>query len=110
MANTATSKGAAIYGSSSTFILQGSSSFMNNSANYGGGESSILTLVHGKFSYLNNTALRGGAQYFDVNSNFSKQHMYTSKVMRRLSLVVQYMLKMYLPEVNTSFIFRMTNC
>ena len=74
VANTATSKGAAIYASSSTFILQGSSSFMNNSANYGGGiysQSSNLTLVHGKSSYLNNTALRGGAQYFDVNSNFS---------------------------------------
>ena len=28
-------------------------------------------MVHHKCSYLNNTALRGGAQYFDVNSNFS---------------------------------------
>ena len=28
-------------------------------------------MVQHKCSYLNNTALRGGAQYFDVNSNFS---------------------------------------
>ena len=67
-------KGAAIHASSSTLILQGSSSFINNSAKYGGGvysESSNLTLVHDRSSYLNNMALRGGAQYFDVNSNFS---------------------------------------
>ena len=60
--------------SSSTSILQGSSSFMSNCANYGGGiysERSFLIMVHYKCSYLNNTALRGGAQYFDVNSNFS---------------------------------------
>ena len=72
-ANTAT-KGAAIHAFSSTLILQGNSSFVNNFANYGGGissESSNLTVAHNQSSYLNNMALRGGAQYFDVNSNFS---------------------------------------
>ena len=62
------------HASSSTSILQGSSSFMSNYANYGGGiysESSYLIMVHHNCSYLNNMALRGGAQYFDVNSNFS---------------------------------------
>ena len=64
-------KGAAIHASSSALILQGSSSFINNSAKYGGGiylENSNLTLVNDRSSQLNNTALRGGAQY---NSNFS---------------------------------------
>ena len=72
-ANTAT-KGAAIHAFSSTLILQGNSSFVNNFANYGGGissESSNLTVAHNQSSYLNNMALRGGAQYLDVNSNFS---------------------------------------
>ena len=67
-------KSAAIYASSNTLIVQGSSSFINNSAKYGGGvysESSNLTLVHCRSSSLNNMALRDGAQYFDVNSNFS---------------------------------------
>ena len=62
------------HASSSTSILQGSSSFMSNYANYGGGiysERSYLIMVHHNCSYLNNMALRGGAQYFDVNSNFS---------------------------------------
>ena len=74
VANATGRQGAAIHASSSTSILQGSSSFMSNGANYGGGiysESSNLTVVHNRTSYLNNTALRGGAQYFDVNSNFS---------------------------------------
>ena len=30
-----------------------------------------LIMVHHNCSYINNTAMRGGAQYFDVNSNFS---------------------------------------
>ena len=67
-------KDAAIHASFSTLILQESSSFVNNSAKYGGGiysESSNLTLVHDRSSYLKNMALRGGAQYFDVNSNFT---------------------------------------
>ena len=67
-------KGAAIHASSSALILQGSSSFINNSAKYDGGiylENSNLALVHDRSSYLNNTTLRGGAQYFDIHSNFS---------------------------------------
>ena len=62
------------HASSTTSILQGSSSFMSNYANYGGGiysERSYLIMVHHNCSYLNNMALRGGAQYFDVNSYFS---------------------------------------
>ena len=98
VANSVGSKGAAIHTSYSTLIFQGSSSFENNLAEYGGGihsESSNLTFVHLASSYyakesppcincksfcndsstitifFNNTALRGGAQYFDLNSNFS---------------------------------------
>ena len=98
VANSVGSKGAAIHTSYSTLIFQGSSSFVNNLAEYGGGihsESSNLTFLHLASSYyakesppcincksfcndsstitifLNNTALRGGAQYFDLNSNFS---------------------------------------
>ena len=74
VANATGSQCAENHASSNTLILQGSSSFVNNSANYGGGiysESSNLTLVHNRSSYLNNMALRGGAQYFDVNSNFT---------------------------------------
>ena len=74
LANTTGRQGAENHTSSSTSISQGSSSFVSNWANYGGGiysERSYLIMVHHKCSYLNNTALRGGAQYFDVNSNFS---------------------------------------
>ena len=75
VANATGSQCAENHASSNTSILQlGSSSFVNNFANYGGGiysESSNLTLVHNRSSYLNNTALRGGAQFFDVNSYFS---------------------------------------
>ena len=66
--------GGRIQASSTTLIIQGSNSFLNNSANYGGGicsESSNLTVVHDRSDYLHNTALQGGAQYFDINSNFS---------------------------------------
>ena len=96
--NTAGSKGAGIYTSFSTLIFQGSSSFVNNSAQYGGGiysQSSNLTFAHNRssqhtrispsfincklcgavsnssISFTNNTALLGGAQYFDLYSNFS---------------------------------------
>ena len=74
VANTTGRQGAENHASSNTSISQGSSSFMSNYANYGGGiysERSYLIMVHHKCSYLNNMALRGGAQYFDVNSNFS---------------------------------------
>ena len=73
VANATGRQGAENHASSSTSILQGSSSFMSNCANYGGGiysERSYI-VVHHNCSYLNNMALRGGAQYFDVNSNFS---------------------------------------
>ena len=73
-ANTATRKGAAIHASSSTLIVRGSSLFVNNSAYYGGGiylERSNLTFLHNRSTHHNNMAQRGGAQYFDVNSNFS---------------------------------------
>ena len=73
-ANITGRQGAENHASSSTPILQGSSSFMSNCANYGGGiysERSYFIMVHHNCSYFNNTALHGGAQYFDVNSNFS---------------------------------------
>ena len=97
VANLAESKGAAIHTSFTIFIFQGSSYFVNNLAEYGGGvysQSSNITFVHRRSnhysqscincisvcsdysaipgnSFFNNTALRGGAQYFDLNSNFS---------------------------------------
>ena len=99
VANTVGSKGAAIHISFSTVVFQGSSLFANNSANYGGGvysESSNLTFANNRsshhtripsscvnckvclpvlnsliISFVNNTALQGGAQYLDLNSNFS---------------------------------------
>ena len=74
VANATGSQCAENHTSSNTSIFQGSYSFVDDFANYGGGiysESSNLTVVHNRTSYLNNTALRGGAQYFDVNSNFS---------------------------------------
>ena len=97
VANLAGSKGAAIHTSFTNFIFQGSSSFVNNLAEYGGGmysQSSNITVVHHRSNhytpscnncksvcndystipgcnFVNNTALQGGAQYFDLNSNFS---------------------------------------
>ena len=76
VANTIERQSPENHASSSTSILQGSSSFMSNRANYGGGiysERCYLIMVHHNSSYLNNMALHGGAQYFDVNSNFSLQ-------------------------------------
>ena len=76
VANTIERQSAENHASSSTSIFQGSSSFMSNRANYGGGiysERCYLIMVHHNSSYLNNMALYGGAQYFDVNSNFSLQ-------------------------------------
>ena len=115
VANTTGRQSAENHASSNTSILQGSSSFMNNFANYGGGiyaERSYLIMVHHKCSYINNTALRGGHNILMLiqTSACIKQHMSTSKTIMQLSLVVQYMLKMYLPEMNASFTFRITNC
>ena len=92
VANSARRKGAAIHVSFTILVFQGSSSFVNNSAEYGGGihsESGSLTFLHHytppcisyksvcndsvnpESIFLNNTALRGGAQYLDLYSNFS---------------------------------------
>ena len=115
VANATGSQCAENHASSNTSILQGSSSFVNNSANYGGGiysESSNLTVVH------NTTVVISTTQHCEVGHNILmliqisaciKQHMSTSKTIMQLSLVVQYMLKMYLPEMNASFTFRITN-
>lgn len=62
-----------------SLVFQGNSFFESNAGYYGGGiylESSNLTLVNYRSivistTYLYNMAFRGGAQYFDVNSNFS---------------------------------------
>ena len=94
--NSARSKGAAVQISFTTLIFQGSSSFVNNSAEYGGGiysESSNVTFLppgsslHARVSsscksyiddpvipqnsFINNIALRDGGQYFDLYSNCS---------------------------------------
>ena len=88
VANTATGKGAcaAICVSSGTLILQGNSSFVNNSAKYGGAiqASSTTLTIQGISSFINNWAKYGGGIHAE-SSNLTFAHHQSSQHARRSS-------------------------
>ena len=119
IANSAENKGAAIHSFFTSLIFQGSSSFINNSAEYGGGihsESSNLTFIHHKFNHYTSTCIKYKSVcnetlepesifhnntesevehcilMFTLTLGCMKWHMYASKTIMQPSLVVSYIL------------------